>query len=291
MVKTLNKLIFTELRGRTVSVLASGNRVLQIGTAPEREDCALGTICVGRVRNIAKNINAAFVEYRPGINGYYSLAENRFHLFADGRDGSSPLKNGDEILVQISRAAVKTKDAVLTSKLSLTGQYGVLTLDGSGLGISSKIRDAGWKEQMKEWWEEEARGLVSGLSGTGLPRAGFILRTNAYGAPLEAVGLELSGQGGAARQEASSISRKAFLSAAPWMSGRMKQKRSLQIFQIFTRSSRRPLGTVFRFRCGSIRTAIPCLPCTAWMRPWTAPWEGPSGSVPADIWSSSPQRP
>ena len=194
MVKTLNKLIFTELRGRTVSVLASGNRVLQIGTAPEREDCALGTICVGRVRNIVKNINAAFVEYRPGINGYYSLAENRFHLFADGRDGSSPLKNGDEILVQISRAAVKTKDAVLTSKLSLTGQYGVLTLDGSGLGISSKIRDAGWKEQMKEWWEEEARGLVSGLSGTGLPRAGFILRTNAYGAPLEVVGLELSGQ-------------------------------------------------------------------------------------------------
>lgn len=165
--KTLNKLIFTELRGRTVSVLASGNRVLQIGTAPDREDCALGTICVGRVRNIVKNINAAFVEYRPGINGYYSLAENRFHLFADGRDGSSPLKNGDEILVQISRAAVKTKDAVLTSKLSLTGQYGVLTLDGSGLGISSKIRDAGWKEQMKEWWEEEARGLVSGLSGTG----------------------------------------------------------------------------------------------------------------------------
>ena len=70
----------------------------------------------------------------------------------------------------------------------------MLTLDGSGLGISSKIRDAGWKEQMKEWWEEEARGLVSGLSGTGLPRAGFILRTNAYGAPLEAVGLELSGQ-------------------------------------------------------------------------------------------------
>ena len=66
MVKTLNKLIFTELRGRTVSVLASGNRVLQIGTAPEREDCALGTICVGRVRNIVKNINAAFVEYRPG---------------------------------------------------------------------------------------------------------------------------------------------------------------------------------------------------------------------------------
>ena len=64
--------------------------------------------------------------------------------------GTSPLKNGDEILVQISRAAVKTKDAVLTSKLSLTGQYGVLTLDGSGLGISSKIRDAGWKEQMKE---------------------------------------------------------------------------------------------------------------------------------------------
>ena len=87
MVKTLNKLIFTELRGRTVSVLASGNRVLQIGTAPDREDCALGTICVGRVRNIVKNINAAFVEYRPGINGYYSLAESLRKMKFPSSDG------------------------------------------------------------------------------------------------------------------------------------------------------------------------------------------------------------
>ena len=41
------------------------------------------------------------MEYRPGVNGFYSLAENRRHLYTDGRE-HSVLKAGDEILVQVS---------------------------------------------------------------------------------------------------------------------------------------------------------------------------------------------
>lgn len=180
-----------------MSVLVSGSRVLQIGTAPDREEHVLGTVCVGTIRNIVKNINAAFVEYSPGINGYYSLTENRFHRFTDGREGTAPLRNGDEILVQTARAAVKTKDAVLTSKLSMTGAYGVLTLGDHGLGISSKIRDNAWREQMKEWWEQEGTAL---LSENGLLPAGFILRTNAYGVLPEEIRLELEGLAGRMRR-------------------------------------------------------------------------------------------
>lgn len=174
--RTLNKLIFTKLRGRTVSVLVSEKRVLQIEAALEEDAEQLGTIYIGKVKNVVKNLNAAFVEYRPGVNGYYSLAENPIHMFSDGRRQAVPLKSGDEILVQTARAAVKTKDAVLTADFSLTGRYVVLTPGSRKLGISSKIRDKKWREEIKSCWENRERKDF-----------GLIVRTNAYGVSPEMV--------------------------------------------------------------------------------------------------------
>lgn len=173
LVKILNRLIFTQLRGQTAAVLVSGSRILQIDFEPE--DAELGCIYIGKVKNIVKNINAAFVEYRPGVNGYYSLTENRNHLYTDNREHPA-LHEGDEILVQVERAAVKTKDAVLSSDLNLPGRYAVLTAKGGRLGISSKIRNREWKEQMKLWWEKR-EGHTFGL----------ILRTNAMEAEPEEI--------------------------------------------------------------------------------------------------------
>lgn len=174
LVRTLNKLIFTRLRGKTAAVLVSGSRILQIDFEPE-EDTELGCIYIGKVKNIVKNINAAFVEYRPGVNGYYSLTENRNHLYTDHKD-HTVLKEGDEILVQVERAAVKTKDAVLSSNLTLPGRYAVLTAKSGRLGISSKIRDRLWKETMKNWWESRT-----------YKNYGLILRTNAFDASPEEI--------------------------------------------------------------------------------------------------------
>ena len=126
--KKLNKLIITELRGHTASVLASENRIVQIRLDEINPTGQVGMICVGKVRNVIKNLNAAFVEYLPGVNGYYSLSSNRVHYYDDGTVRTDTVKSGDEILVQISRSAVKTKDPVLTGALSLTGQYCVVTL-------------------------------------------------------------------------------------------------------------------------------------------------------------------
>ena len=113
------------------------------------------------------------------MNGYYSLTENRSHFFADGKEHSA-LKSGDEIVIQIARAAMKGKDAVLTSNLSLTGRYAVLTAGTKGLGISSRITDTVWKQHIREQWE----------SGESCPY-GVIVRTNAYQAPPEAIAGEI----------------------------------------------------------------------------------------------------
>ena len=141
----MDKLIITALRGKTAAVLFENGRAVRIDFEPEAAEEETGVIFVGKVKNIAKNINAAFVEYRPGVNGFYSLKENSCPLYADGKPDHGPLKAGDEILVQVERSAVKTKDAVLTSNLTLTGQTAVLTAGKSSLGISAKIRDKEWR--------------------------------------------------------------------------------------------------------------------------------------------------
>lgn len=155
----LNKLIFTALRGRMAAIYAERGRIRQIEFFPSQAEEEIGTVYIGRVRNIVKNIQAAFVEYRPGVNGYYSLTENRKHLYADGQEHKS-LKEGDLILVQVSRSAVKTKDAVLTSRISLAGTYSVYIAGGKqpSINLSRKILDPSWKKQVREWWEKTVSG-------------------------------------------------------------------------------------------------------------------------------------
>lgn len=172
----MDKLIITALHGKTAAVLFENGRAVRIDFEPEAAEEETGVIFVGKVKNIAKNINAAFVEYRPGVNGFYSLKENSCPLYADGKPDHGPLKAGDEILVQVERSAVKTKDAVLTSNLTLTGQTAVLTAGTSSLGISAKIRDKEWREAAKRRWEETSHG-----------NCGLVIRTNGETAGLDAV--------------------------------------------------------------------------------------------------------
>ena len=180
----MNKLIFTTIRGRRAAVLASEKRILQLEFEGLEAAEQIGTIYIGKVRNVVKNLNAAFIEYKPGVNGYYSFNDNHIHTFADGTRSDRALKSGDEIVVQVSRAAVKTKDAVLSGDLTLTGRYvAVMTRDTNqtSLGISAKITDKKWREHFKEQWKT---CLDAGQSETPpLPASlrcyHYIIRTNA----------------------------------------------------------------------------------------------------------------
>lgn len=180
--KTLNKLIITSLRGRRCYALASDSRILQFEFEGEGETEQIGTIYIGKVRNVVKNLNAAFVEYKPGVNGYYSLTSNPCHTFADGRQEARALKSGDEIVVQIAKAAIKTKDAVLTSQLTLTGRYAAVMTREASFGISSKIKDQKWKKEWKSQWAEQERAHEKESESFGV-----IIRTNAYEAAFSDV--------------------------------------------------------------------------------------------------------
>ncbi len=173
--ETITKLIITEYKDKIASVLMENSRPVQISMEPKSKTSILGNIYIGRVQNIVKNINAAFVEIEPGRICYYSLSENRRHWF-----GKTPenriLHIGDEIMVQVEKDGIKTKSPMLTSNISLSGKYCVLTALSSQISFSSKIRSTQWKEHLKERLETVRIGPW-----------GIIIRTNAKDAEEETI--------------------------------------------------------------------------------------------------------
>lgn len=166
MEKTLNKMVITRWNGRLLTALFDEKEALEIGLEEERS--ILGNIYIGKVKNIVKNLNSAFVDYGENQTGYYSLTDNPVSLLADG--SMRPLKAGDEIVVQVAKDAVRSKDPVLTSNLNFTGKYVILTAQRPQIGFSGKIADKEWKDRLKPQLETITEGKV-----------GLIIRTNAYG--------------------------------------------------------------------------------------------------------------
>ena len=163
----MNKLIITRWNSRVLTALVSEKTTIELGLADTSS--VLGNIYIGKVKKIVRNLNSAFVDFSDGCTGYYSLTDNKVTLFADGHERK--LKEGDEIIVQVAKDAVKTKDPVLTGNLNFSGKYAVLTAGKQVIGFSSKIEDREWKEQMRPQIEALLEGKHTGI----------IIRTNAYG--------------------------------------------------------------------------------------------------------------
>ncbi|MBQ6233277.1 MAG: ribonuclease E/G [Clostridia bacterium] len=95
-------------------------------------------ILVGRVRQNAKGMAAAFVSLPGDQVGFLPEAEAR-----------QPLHPGDFVLVQIKKPAVSTKGAYLTQDISLAGRGLVLLPLNGTVGVSSRVEDEAQREQLK----------------------------------------------------------------------------------------------------------------------------------------------
>ena len=60
--KTLNKIIITRMDSRILTAAVSGNRVTQLNLEAEETGSVLGNIYIGKVKNISKNIDSAFID-------------------------------------------------------------------------------------------------------------------------------------------------------------------------------------------------------------------------------------
>ena len=148
------------------------------GTEREINSHALGNIYIGRVKNVKANIGAAFVEIEPGLECYYDVSQATTAIFTK-KIGKKPLCIGDELLVQISKEAMKTKAITVTSNLNFIGYYTILTTGNTRIGVSNKLP----KKQREEYKE-----LLSKYENT---EFGLVLRTNAKEVPDHQVEAEV----------------------------------------------------------------------------------------------------
>ena len=163
------KLVITKLEGKIITAVLENDEVVELHCAKQEESnhlTELGNIYIGKVKNMVGNIGAAFVEIGKGVECYYAIEENDEPIFTH-KIGKKPLCVGDELVVQVSKEAVKTKVPTVTSKLSFTGKYAVLTFGDTRIGASAKLG------------KEERERLISIAREFASDKYGFIMRTNA----------------------------------------------------------------------------------------------------------------
>ena len=93
---------------------------LRISEETDESHVKLGNIYIGRVKSVNPNIGGAFIEIAPGISCYYQLQQKHVPIFTH-KIGKKPLCIGDELVVQVSKEAVKRKVAEVTTNLNLSG--------------------------------------------------------------------------------------------------------------------------------------------------------------------------
>lgn len=135
------KILILKLHDRRLSLLLNGNRLL---SARAQSDTAVtvGDIYIGKVQNISRNINAAFIDLGNKYLTFLPITDAASAYVLNRRpDGS--IKTGDEVLVQVTKEPMKTKLAGVTTRLSLTGQYAVVGVKPAGhkdgVQVSAKL--------------------------------------------------------------------------------------------------------------------------------------------------------
>ncbi|HEY8519745.1 MAG TPA: ribonuclease G [Gammaproteobacteria bacterium] len=151
----------------------------------------ISNIYKGRVSRVLPGMQAAFVDVgleRTAFLHASDIAHNP-HEDAPERDVEPNIRDvvreGQELLVQVLKDPIGTKGARLTTYITIPSRYLVMLPNSSGVGVSARIEDEAERERLRALVEEAAA-----TAGCEVP-AGYIVRTAAEGATLEALRADL----------------------------------------------------------------------------------------------------
>lgn len=176
----MNRIVVTKLEHHQTEYLAylvlDENRKLQeLQVFEPEENTLLDHIYVGYVEKIVPNIHAAFVRIADGQKCYLPLNDVKNPVYTRKLSKKEALCEGDELLVQVVKDAVKTKDPVVSTKLVVHGHYCFLSTENTCLGVSKKLS------------QEESKRLSALLENTCKDHEaegyGLVFRTNAGAVP------------------------------------------------------------------------------------------------------------
>ena len=148
----------------------------------------VGNIYKGRVVNIESGIQAAFIDFGVGKNGFLHISDIHPRYFEGigdkyveniGRRKSLKdrppiqdcLRKGQEVVVQVTKEGLKTKGATLSTYLAFPGKYLVMMPWMRKNGVSHKIEDEDERTRLRQILEEsdppKGRGFIIRTAGEG----------------------------------------------------------------------------------------------------------------------------
>lgn len=152
-------------------------------------DSHVGNIYKGKIVNIESGIQAAFVDFGAGRNGFLHISDVHPRYFPGGKGAKAenigrrqalrerlPIQKcfhkGDEVIVQVTKEGINTKGPTLSTYIALPGKHLVMMPWMKKLGVSHKIEE-----------DDERERLCEIVSSSRTPKeVGFIIRTAAQGA-------------------------------------------------------------------------------------------------------------
>ena len=156
----MKKIVIAQYEQTAIGSLMIDGKPVSLGFLTDAGGFQAGTVLVGRVEQVKKELSAAFVSVAPGVPAYLQL------------DDVSRYKQGDLVPVQVERPAGRNKRIQVSDRLSLYGKN-VAVLEGKKpLGVSARITEASERERLRSlmngWLQTHAKEDVT-----------VIVRTNA----------------------------------------------------------------------------------------------------------------
>ena len=141
----------------------------------------VGNIYKARVENVLPGISSAFMDIGLDKNAYIYISD----VLGNQKDPIDRLlKKDQEVMVQVTKAAISTKGMKVTMDVSLPGRFLVLTPFQEFVGVSKGIEDATERGRLSEIIRKIADPATLGTKGC-------IVRTEAEGATEEELQIEI----------------------------------------------------------------------------------------------------
>ena len=183
-----------------IAIVEDG-RLEELYVERDSQENLVNNIYKGKVVNIEPTIQAAFVDFGVGRNGFLHISDVESQYFPDfkpprrdrdddrkgpdGRPRRKPnersismkppiqqvFRRGAEVLVQVIKESIGTKGPTLSTYISIPGRYLVLMPHLKRTGVSKKIEDERERRKLKRMLREidppEGLGFIIRTAGVG----------------------------------------------------------------------------------------------------------------------------
>ena len=164
--------------------LVDGAKLYDFDTESPDRVLLKGSIFKATVSRVESSLDAAFVNFGSERHGFLPLKDLSSEFYKKNSNGKSEctLKEGQEIIVQVTKEERGTKGAALTTQIGLAGRFIVLIPNSSRSGGISRRISGEERDQIKE-----------ALDSINIPdNMSAIVRTNGLGRTSEELSLDLA---------------------------------------------------------------------------------------------------